>query len=344
MRSDCLTLAEANKKTRKVHKEKIVILEYSPCRFKSKFLCNFCGNIWYSFPQNVWRGNGCPACAKIFKKDRFSISQVKEFLEKDGCKLISDEYKNSKTPLDVMFKCGHLGKISLESFKQGRRCLECGRKRVSLLNRIPKKDIMDRLLSFGIKHIIFPNGYENIRSMVEYTCENGHRNKKMVRNVLYDSVCRECYLMRMSVSQRGLLGNNWQGGKTKISDYFRRLNNDWKKKSMSACEYKCIITGDRFDDIHHLYPVSAMADDAFRILKIPRKETLSEYSSDEINSIIEKIEEIQDKYPLGVCLRKDVHKLFHKMYGSTKCTEGDFQEFYELAISGKIKFNLGDIK
>lgn len=38
-----------------------------------------------------------------------------------------------------------------------------------------------------------------------------------------------------------------------LSEYIRKRNKDWKIKSAKICNYKCVITGQRFNEIHHLY-------------------------------------------------------------------------------------------
>lgn len=62
-------------------------------------------------------------------------------------------------------------------------------------------------------------------------------------------------------------------------------------------------------------------------MHINYKLSYDDYTEDEIEIIINKFFEIQSKYPLGVCLRKDVHKLFHDTYGYGDNTPEQFYEF-----------------
>jgi len=54
---------------------------------------------------------------------------------------------------------------------------------------------------------------------------------------------------------------------------------------------------------------------------------LEEYEVFELNIINKEIVSLHEKYDLGVCLRLDVHKLFHKEYGKGKNTIQQWQEF-----------------
>jgi hypothetical protein len=112
----------------------------------------------------------------------------------------------------------------------------------------------------------------------------------------------------------------------------------WKKQSIENSRYKCVITGDIFDHIHHLYSFSSIVNDAFEELGLSTfQKQVSKYSSEELFSISDKIIEIHYRYPLGVCLRRDVHEKFHKIYGKSKNTPEQFYCFMMDIKNGKIK-------
>ena len=45
--------------------------------------------------------------------------------------------------------------------------------------------------------------------------------------------------------------------------------------------------------------------------------------------MLEIFDRIHSNYPLGVCVRKDIHDLFHNIYGSGGNTEEQWNKFYE---------------
>lgn len=112
-----------------------------------------------------------------------------------------------------------------------------------------------------------------------------------------------------------------------LSEYVRRNNLDWKKKSITNCNYKCILTGKRFNDIHHIYGLNLILNEVLEELSIDIKDKMDDYTNKELRDILDLFRIKQNEYPLGVCLTKDVHMLFHNKYGYGNNTEIQWDEF-----------------
>lgn len=115
------------------------------------------------------------------------------------------------------------------------------------------------------------------------------------------------------------------------SAFFRKHNTEWKTRSMSACGYKYVVTGERFDDIHHLFSLNTIIIDAcnsagFDISGFDPNNS----SADEKKLFIDLVLQEQNKYPLGVCLSNSIHKDFHSKYGYGNNTPEQFIEFISL--------------
>lgn len=110
-------------------------------------------------------------------------------------------------------------------------------------------------------------------------------------------------------------------------EYLRAHNYIWRQDSMRACGYKCVLTGERFTDIHHLYGVSLIMDELCEELGIDLTFDINSASEDYKELILDTFHRIQAKYPLGVCLTKEVHMAFHSKYGYGDNTPEQFEEF-----------------
>ena len=88
---------------------------------------------------------------------------------------------------------------------------------------------------------------------------------------------------------------------------------------------------------NHLYPRNKILKEVFKNLGLKPKNLINEYSEEEIFLIINENKRLHKIYPLGVCLTKPVHKLFHKLYGSRDCTPEDFYEFQDKILNGEIQ-------
>lgn len=114
-----------------------------------------------------------------------------------------------------------------------------------------------------------------------------------------------------------------------LSKYLRGQNQKWKKDSMNNCNYRCIITGSKNFQIHHLYGVSNIINDIFNDYPEYSDKDFSNYSDDELKFLTEKFIEYQDKYPLGVCIDNKIHTLFHSLYGQYYNTPEQWYQFEE---------------
>ncbi len=121
----------------------------------------------------------------------------------------------------------------------------------------------------------------------------------------------------------------WKGGTTPIYWELRKYTKDWQALSMKFCEYKCIITGSSFDNIHHTTPFRQLVDEVFAQTKIEMKQQVSDYTQDEISQLRLCLIEKHNFYGFGACLNYKVHKLFHDEYGYINTTIWDFLDFVQ---------------
>ena len=100
-----------------------------------------------------------------------------------------------------------------------------------------------------------------------------------------------------------------------VVKYIRGNIGGWKSSSAQSCDYKCVLTGSKDFHIHHLYSFSAIFNEVLEENNIILRDSFSDYTEDELSFILNKFIDKQNLYSLGVCVRGDLHNLFHKIYG-----------------------------
>lgn len=114
------------------------------------------------------------------------------------------------------------------------------------------------------------------------------------------------------------------------SVYVRRHIQEWKKESMQNCGFRCVVTGGRFDEIHHLVSLNIILEAVYKRLDLDFETfNVNAITEEERRKFLDEVKIEQSKYPLGVCLRKDIHAEFHNYYGYGNNTEKQFYEFVE---------------
>ena len=123
-----------------------------------------------------------------------------------------------------------------------------------------------------------------------------------------------------------------------LAKYLRSNNTQWKKDSMESCEYKCVLTGSKDFQIHHLYGVSSILRDMVQIYNVELKENFEEYTEDELNKILELFLQIQSQYPLGECIDTNLHTLFHSLFGQQYNTPQQWEIFKREYLSNQYNY------
>ena len=98
---------------------------------------------------------------------KYDYNYVKEYVENFGYILLSKEYKNNSTPLEMMCPNGHLCKISFANFKnKNRRCSRCNGN-----GKYTEEEIKIMLEKEGY---ILLSKYKNANSEIIVKCNHGH--------------------------------------------------------------------------------------------------------------------------------------------------------------------------
>jgi len=79
----------------------------------------------------------------------------------------------------------------------------------------------------------------------------------------------------------GAENGRWKGGINQTYMELRSETKDWQKESMEFCNYECIITGLKFDDIHHTFPFRDIVDEIFSNICLDIREQVLDYTEDE---------------------------------------------------------------
>lgn len=120
---------------------------------------------------------------------------------------------------------------------------------------------------------------------------------------------------------------NWRGGATSLYQELRSDTRDWFVDSGKLSDFKCVVSGQELDNVHHLIPFRDIVNEVFDVLNLDLRKSIADYSVDEERNIRSLLKELHLQYGLGAGLNKDVHKLFHDNYGYFNSTKEDFKSF-----------------
>ena len=229
---------------------------------KLKIQCNK-GHIykvtWASFKQ----GTKCPEC---FGSKKYTYKYIKEQIEKEGYKLLSTEYINARSKMEVQCNKRHNYELTWNSFQQGQRCLKCYNEK-----NIGKNH---HLWKGGVTELSIPL-YDKYAHQIDW-CEDTRRdpeNKDYLQVRCTNSGCKKWFMpITESVWARvsrlnSIIGEGRfycsENCKHSCSLYRQRLyfkgnkphqesrDPDWSKMVKERDNYECQICGSTEDLIAH---------------------------------------------------------------------------------------------
>lgn len=302
------------------------------CNINEKHKFEFC----YAYLQD---GLKCPYC---FGRKRITIEFIREEFSKRNYTLLSNEYVNAHEKLNYI--CNkhpqEIQSINWNNFKSNKGCKFCG------IEKQTKQQLLNQEQVFKVfkdKGLIICNGeeYKGAHKKIKCICLN-HPNIGL--NLSYQNIsitkfpCKNCYID----AYKGENSPKWKGGTSLLHDMLRDCILEWKNKSMEYYNYRCIVTGQYFDIVHHLYNFNKIVDEVFIELGLKQLKNMSDYTQQQICDIKNALLKKHYNYGYGVPLCNQVHDLYHKLYGKYDNSEEQFKEFNKRYQLGEFNNQLED--
>jgi hypothetical protein len=127
-------------------------------------------------------GHGCSECKGLKK---LTYDNVKRSIENKGYKLLSTEYKNSATPLDMQCSNGHFLKKTFNNFQSGYGCQICAGNKKLTIEKV-KQMFKDQ------KYELLSTEYINSQTKLDTICPNGHKWSVTWNNFQRGNRCMVC--------------------------------------------------------------------------------------------------------------------------------------------------------
>lgn len=175
-----------------------LLSNYKNMRTKVKLQCPK-GHIFYTnFNYFKRTKHGCPECYNRSP----TTKEVKEYIEKEGYKLISDKYLNDRTKIKLECSKGHVYEVTFYNFKKGKRCNKC--------RSLSYEEVKSLVEELG--HELLSEYYESTKQKLKIKCSKGHIFYKTLPKLKYRPKCPEC-----------IKGRNFSDKEREIQRYVSKL-------------------------------------------------------------------------------------------------------------------------
>lgn len=315
----------------------LLSVEYINSKAPLKFRCNQCGKEFERSFTNVKR-NAKYTCARC-SQDRFlKINDVQIYLNENDinndCTLLSTSYENYYTPL--LFRCNNCGKEFTRTFAQVKqtspsfKCYDCLKKQQGGYNKKSIKDVQDFINMYDINNDceLLSTTYINQSTPLLFKCNCCGKEFERTFQTMKAKKAFKCFRCAHN------LPDTYQtNAHLALTNYFRSKLYSWKKEFLLK-HPTCDLTDVNYElDIHHLINFSTILYQASVNIGIP----LDIYPYD-LNSLLvleNEFFKLHKELGQAVVLNKDIHQLFHKIYGYKNNTPEQYDEFKERYRKGE---------
>jgi len=135
----------------------------------------------------------CRSCgAKTGKGKVATFDHIKRMVEEEGYQLVSENYVNTKTPIDLICPEGHEWSTIFQNFKLGVRCKKCN----SISLTVDFSKIQNRFREMGVTLISKEKEYVDKNTQLIYRCGGCEKEHGVTWNNthkdVWQALCNEC--------------------------------------------------------------------------------------------------------------------------------------------------------
>lgn len=202
------------------------------------------------------------------------------------------------------------------------QCPSCGIHQGATHKKYTKEDVIKEIGKAGYT---MTGEYVDAATPFKARCKRGHDTSLIFSQFLYKGTgCRECYKLDF----RGPNHPLWKGGPSEVKEYIRKNIRAWKRQVLIRDNFQCILTKENSSSlvVHHLKSFNTILNEASKNTGIPILQKLTDYENEEYLQLTNEVIRLHD-INNGVTLTKDVHDLFHEIYGKGNNTPEQFKEF-----------------
>ena len=186
---------------------KLLSEEYKNNRTK---LCLQCpeGHIFEIRYSDFKNGVRCKTCSYKNNGDyfRFTYEYVKKYIENEGYNLLSTEYINANSYIEIVCPKGHKYKTKFGTFKNGNRCRECYFIYENNKTTIHSYEyVKNKMLLEGYE--LLSTEYINAHTKLQVRCSNGHIYETTWNSFQQGSRCPHCNESKGEREIRTILDN-----------------------------------------------------------------------------------------------------------------------------------------
>lgn len=133
-------------------------------------------------------------------RKKWDIDEARILFSSNGCQLLSNDYRNARTPLEYVCVCGNVSQIRLDDFQRGKRCRGCASAKKSELMRMDTEEAVKYFSNFGYR--IESVDLRKSRQYFNYTCPRGHSGTIVFFSFRDGYRCAKCAKERSSERYR----------------------------------------------------------------------------------------------------------------------------------------------
>jgi len=161
---------------------KLLSKTYKSSKTKLTVKCNK-GHVYDVAYSHFKQGRRCAKCANETQKHSYSF--VKEQIENEGYKLLSEEYKNTHTKLKIQCNKGHVYDVTYGNIQQGHGCAICAGN---------KKHTYEFVKEFIEKkgYTLLSKTYKSNKDKLKVQCDKGHVYEIGYSQFQQGHGCAEC--------------------------------------------------------------------------------------------------------------------------------------------------------